>query len=252
MSNGHDLCFVFGGTQGIGLEVSRQLIASGKQVVIFARNAPKVMIGKDFFALDLSDPVACGSRIDEAVARYGAPRYVFNFVGRTESAFFLDHGKDDFEDQIRINYLSSVYLARNLVPHLLKRPPATLIFCSSLLGLFGHPGFSAYAASKHALTAFAECLRLEYGDQGLSVSVFCPPSTNTPGWADENKRKPLEILEAELRGGLLPPEKVASSLLNQLKSQDFAILPDTRSRFIVKARKFLPHRIWSRFTKLKR
>lgn len=251
MSHSGELVFIFGGTLGIGAAVARQLRVRGAKVVVFARNPPEGATDPSFYRLDLTDPVACHAVIREAVARHGVPRYVLNFVGRTESAFFLDYKEQDFEAQMRVNYLASVWLARAIVPHLLTRPSTRLIFCSSLLGLFGHAGFAAYAASKHALTAFAECLRLEYGDRGLSVSVLCPPSTDTPGWHDENLRKPPVILKAELRGGLNSADAAAAALIRRLDRSDLVILTDLRSRVIAGGKRLLPNRLWSRLVKLK-
>ena len=57
---------------------------------------------------------------------------------------------------------------------------------SGLIGIFG---YTDYSASKFALIGFSEALRSELGPYGITVSVLCPPDTDTPGLQEENKTK---------------------------------------------------------------
>lgn len=66
---------------------------------------------------------------------------------------------------------------------------------SSVAGQCGIFGYSAYSASKFALTGFAQCLQMEVKRYGVAVSLVFPPDTDTPMFHEENKIKPPETAE---------------------------------------------------------
>lgn len=247
------LTFVFGGTRGIGAALVKQLLERSHEVVVFARSYDALLPADAFFyALDLTDSVSCRSVVEAAIAQHGVPIYAIDCVGGAKSQYFSEHSLDDFEEQIWLNYLSAVNISKIILPHMAEHREGRLIFVGSMLSLFSHAGFSAYAPAKRALCAFAECLRLEYSRRGVSISLYCPPSTDTPGFAEENRLKPTEILSAELRGGLLSDAQVAWSLIKRLDTDRFIILPNLRCRLIVAAARYLPFWIWHRMIAIRR
>ena len=78
-----------------------------------------------------------------------------------------------------VNYLGCVELSRQLVPHLVSRGSGQVLVVSSVQGLLPVAGRAAYSASKHALQAWADCLRAELSESGVQVSVVSPGYVNT-------------------------------------------------------------------------
>jgi short-subunit dehydrogenase len=66
---------------------------------------------------------------------------------------------------------------------------------SSVAGQVGVFGYTAYSASKFALTGFAQCLQMELKRDNVYVSLLFPPDTDTPMFVEENKIKPAETKE---------------------------------------------------------
>jgi 3-dehydrosphinganine reductase len=116
-----------------------------------------------------------------------------------------------------------------------------------VLGLFGMFGYSAYAASKHAVVGLASSLRSEYARTPMRITVLCPPSIDTPGFATENKIKPADVLKAELKGGVLKPEAVAAALVRALPKGPALVLPGNEARLPYLINRFAP-RLLERLT----
>lgn len=96
-------------------------------------------------------------------------------------------------------------------------PLAKVCLISSQAGQIGIFGFSSYSATKFALRGIYEVLRMEGVKVNVEPSIAFPPNTDTPGFANENKRKPKETKMIEDVGGLLKPEQVANTILQHIE-----------------------------------
>ncbi len=103
------------------------------------------------------------------------------------------------------------------IPQLLKNETGgAIVNVSSLAGLLGFPGHSAYAASKHGVIGLTKSAALEYAQKGIRINAVCPAFTRTP-MVDE-----LEEARPDLKGKLsraIPlnrlgtPEEIAAAIL---------------------------------------
>ena len=114
-----------------------------------------------------------------------------------------------------VNYLGHVNVIRTFGPEFVARRGGTICLVSSLAALMPIYGYAAYAASKAALAAFAEALRQEMKLHGVNVVVHYPPTTDTPGLAEENLTKPPAVWAIESQSGwnrIHSAERVAASI----------------------------------------
>ena len=86
---------------------------------------------------------------------------------------------EDWSSQLRVNLVAPAALTRVALPAL-RAARGTVVFVNSGAGLSAHPGWSAYAASKHGLRALADSLRGEEAAHGVRVSSVYPGRTATP------------------------------------------------------------------------
>jgi 3-dehydrosphinganine reductase len=93
---------------------------------------------------------------------------------------------------------------------------------AAFLGIYG---YSAYAPSKFAIRGLAEILRLEMAVHGISVTVACPPDTDTPQLESENRSKPALTREITAGGGLWPADKVAMAIVTAARKGRFMVGP---------------------------
>lgn len=113
-----------------------------------------------------------------------------------------------------INYMGTFHAVRSVLPSMKFRKKGKIACTSSVGGLLGVYGYTAYGASKFALRGFAEALQMEVKPFNISVTLCFPPDTDTPCFEEENKVKPLETKLISGAAGVLKPEDVASSILS--------------------------------------
>ena len=180
---------ITGASDGIGAEMARQLAAKrGKTaaLVLAARSEDKLKaVAAECEALgaqtlvvpmDVSREADCRSLIDRAVSRFRRIDALINNAGVSAQALFADVKPADlhwYEDLMKVNLWGSVWCTHAALVHL-KASRGRIVAVSSLAGLVGVPGRTAYSATKFAMTGFFEALRAELKSSGVSVTTAYP------------------------------------------------------------------------------
>jgi short-subunit dehydrogenase len=189
MQNDMQTIVITGASDGIGAELARQLAQTHRSavaLVLAARNAEGLeKVAAQCSALgahslvvptDVSVESQCRALVDAAVSRFGRIDALINNAGISAQALFADVKAEDlgwYEQLMRINLWGSVWCTHAALPHL-KASKGHIVAVSSLAGLIGVPGRTAYSASKFAMTGFFEALRAELKGAGVSVSTAYP------------------------------------------------------------------------------
>jgi short-subunit dehydrogenase len=185
---------ITGASDGIGAEMARQLAQShGASValVLAARNQTLLdevaarceSLGAQTLALrtDVSVEADCRALVAQAVARFGRIDALINNAGMSAQALFSDVRAEDlawYEQLMRVNLWGSVWTTHAALPHI-KESRGHIVAVSSLAGLVGVPGRTAYSATKFAMTGFFEALRAEMKAAGVSVTTAYPGVVST-------------------------------------------------------------------------
>jgi short-subunit dehydrogenase len=180
---------ITGASDGIGAEIARQLARSnggGAGLVLAARNADKLeavaaecrALGSETLVVptNVSEEPECRALIEQAVARFGRLDALINNAGVSAHALFSDVKPQDlhwYEKLMRVNLWGAVWCTHAALPYL-KESRGNIVAVSSLAGLVGVPGRSAYSATKFAMTGFFEALRAELKSAGVSVTTAFP------------------------------------------------------------------------------
>jgi short-subunit dehydrogenase len=180
---------ITGASDGIGAEMARQLARQrGAQgaLVLAARNAEMLhkveaqcnALGAQTLVVptDVSVEPQCRALVAQTVAQFGRVDALINNAGISAQALFSDVKAEDlgwYEDLMRINLWGSVWCTHASLPHL-KASGGNIVAVSSLAGLVGVPGRTAYSASKFAMSGFFEALRAEMRGTGVSVTTAYP------------------------------------------------------------------------------
>lgn len=195
---------ITGGSSGIGLEVARIYLSKGHRVSLMARRADILQSAQEqLLASGLVKPdtiflvsvdVCNESEVVEAVraaeAQNGPCDVLVTSAGRVDPEFFDAQSSDVFDAQLTVNVFGTVYAVRAVLAGMKQRRSGRIMLVSSGAALIGIPAYSAYCASKSALTGFAEALRLEARGYGVSVSICYPPDTLTPQYEREIGLRP--------------------------------------------------------------
>src|SRR4051812_13183526 len=180
---------ITGGSDGIGAEMARQIAAQqGAQaaLVLAGRSQEKLDAvaaqcrerGAQTLcvAMDVGHEAQCRALVASAVERFGRLDSLVNNAGISAQALFEDVTAQDlhwYQDLMRVNLWGAVWCTHEALPHL-KAARGRIVAVSSLAGLVGVPGRTAYSATKFAMGGFFEALRVELKSAGGSVTVAYP------------------------------------------------------------------------------
>lgn len=184
---------VTGGSRGLGLAVACEAARQGAQVAISARdpqqlaqaaqqvaqvtlrppaaaNLTSACWSQPADALDASQMQALVAALLEAAGRLDA---VIHCVGRSARAAAKDTPPEAFRTLWEVNFLTAVHCAAAVRPAL-AASGGSLVLIGSLASKMAGWHLGAYPASKFALAAYAQQLRLELASQGIHVLLACP------------------------------------------------------------------------------
>jgi len=219
---------VTGGSSGLGRAVAEGFADAGAKVAIVGLEADAVADAAEQIerggaqALGLPADITRQEDVDTLVEhtldRFGRLDVLVNSAGRSMRGKLLDTTPEQFRELLELNLIALVRCTRAAVPHLLKRR-GHVVNIGSLAAKIASRWVGAYPASKHAVAAYSQQLRLELGPAGLHVLLVCPG----PIARDNPRLYPLEGLEdipprarrpgAGVRTRLIPPEKLVSRIL---------------------------------------
>jgi short-subunit dehydrogenase len=178
---------ITGASDGIGAELARQLASTeGKtlQLVLAARSADKLAAVAQaceahgaqalIRPTDVAVEADCKGLIADTVARFGRIDTLVNNAGMSAHALLAEvDSLDWYQRLMQINLWGSAWCTQAALPHL-SAAQGRIVAVSSLAGLVGVPGRTAYCATKFAMTGFFEALRVEVAPQGVSVTIAYP------------------------------------------------------------------------------
>lgn len=232
---------ITGGSSGIGLELARQLQALGSQVTLLARDPAKLDAAKTtlleirptdvrLIPVDVSDPNALTCALQDIISGINLPDVLVNSAGFSHPGYVEELPLDVFRSSMETNFLGTVAVTKALLPGFLARGSGHIVNLSSLAGVIGTFGYSAYGASKFAIRGFSDVLRAEMKPRGIKVSVVFPPDTETPQLHWEAQYKPIETQILAGSDKPLPVSLVARTILEGVAKGRYVIVPGTMAK----------------------
>src|ERR1700686_470166 len=183
---------VTGGARGIGRALARRFASAGAEAVIVAdvdlagASAVAGEIQGTAMLCDVSHEADVKKLIDEVEAGHGRIDIFCSNAG-----IAVGGGPEAADDQWQriwdVNLMSHVFVARHVLPGMLKRGEGYLLGTVSAAGLLNHVFAAPYGVTKAAALSLFEWLSIAHGDQGLRVSCLCPQGVKTDMLAAERK-----------------------------------------------------------------
>jgi 3-dehydrosphinganine reductase len=247
------LTLITGGSSGIGLALAKEITARGGNVAILARHADaleqaaaeiatcKVNADQKVYTLpaDIVDYEALSVVLTKFKAEVGVPDIVINSAGVAHPGRFTALPLEIFHWMMDVNYFGTVNVLKLLLPEIQERHSGTVVNISSMAGFIGVYGYSAYGASKFAITGFSDVLRSELKPYGVQVSVVFPPDTDTPQLKYESQFKPFITKEVAGSASLMPADTVAKETLDAVAKGKYIILPGSEGKLMFVAQNLL-------------
>jgi short-subunit dehydrogenase len=184
------VAIVTGASSGIGRALACQLAASGWRVGLIARRVELIESAARSIAVSGGVGAAAAADVGNRSALHEAIAELENRLGPTDvmvaNAGFgaptdLDPlNIEDVEQTMRVNLMGVIYSIEAVLPGMIARKSGHLLAISSLGAFKGLPGESAYCASKAAVNAYMEGLRIALRRKGVVVTTVCPGFVETP------------------------------------------------------------------------
>jgi len=247
------LVLITGGSKGIGLATAREFVAEGADVFILARHKEQLVQAiRGFEELrvdaeqrfgwikaDVTLPTEIEKISKEFIKEIGIPDYLVNCAGVAHPGKFEELDLSIFYWMMDVNYYGTVITTKAFVPVMIQRGSGHIINVSSMGGVVGIYGYTAYSGSKFAVVGFTDALRSELKLHGIKVSLVFPPDTDTDQLAYEDQYKPFITREVGSNTNLMKPEIVAHTILNGIKKNHYVILSNFDSLFFYKLQNLL-------------
>lgn len=217
---------ITGCSSGIGLESARELKRQGFRVLAACRKTDDVarmeQEGFTGVLLDLDDAASVDRAADEVIALTGNRLYgLFNNAGYGVYGSLDAISREQLEQQFSSNFFGTHQLTLRLLPAMLPHGEGRIVMTSSVMGLISTPGRGAYAASKYALEAWSDALRMELRHTGIKVSLIEPGPIRTRFTDNVNQTqrdKPVENPGIAARF-TLGPEAVVAKVRHAFESK---------------------------------
>jgi short-subunit dehydrogenase len=241
------LAVVTGASSGIGFELAKLLLGHAFDVVMVAEDdrlqvAVRQLSAEPGTAIPVQVDLAASRGVDELhrqITGLGRPVEVLALnAGVGVGGEFVTTSLDADRNLIQLNVMSVVHLAKLILPSMVARGQGRVLITASIASLMPGPYYATYAASKSFLLSFAEAIRHELKEQGVTVTALMPGPTDTDFFrragmddtraASGHKDSPADVALDGFTAMMAGDDHVvAGSAKNKLQALGAKAMPDT-------------------------
>ena len=254
---------VTGAGGGIGGAIARKLASKGCHLALAdyqaeplaqtAAAARECGIEASEHVFDIAEASAITSFPQAVEARHGRVTVLVNCAGVAMGGTFEQVSLEEFEWLFQINFWSVVRMMKAFLPLLQKEAAAQIVNISSVFGLIGPPGQSAYSASKFALRGLSEALRHELETMGkhVGVTVVHPGGVRTNIAKNARVAAAIPKEEVDRMQGLwdkllrASPESVAETIVAGVERREKRILCGSDAGRVDAIQRLMPASYWN-------
>ncbi len=252
---------VTGGSSGLGLATAELAARRGAHVTLIARDEARLATARERVesacthasqrvitqVADVGEREELMAAIASAEAELGPVEMLFACAGYCTPGRFVELPLAAFEEHVRVNLLGVIHATRAVVPGMVERGHGHVALVSSMGGLVGVYGYSAYSAAKFGVTGFAEVLRCELKPHDIGVTLLVPPNIDTPGYAREIAVEPAETKAINGIARTRSPEEIARLFVRGVERGHFLVLPGLSNKLLYRLEGLWPELFFALF-----
>lgn len=223
MSLKGNVALVTGGSRGIGRAICVELARQGAAVAVnYAGNSDAAEetvrlcralgVETETFQADVADPAACDGLVAAVKERFGRLDILVNNAGITRDGLLMTAKEEDFSQTLDTNLKGAYFCTKAAAKVMLRQKYGRIVCLSSIVGLRGNPGQTAYAASKAGVIGLVKAAAKELAGRDITVNAVAPGFIET----DMTAVLPEKVRESML--GTIPkgrpgsPQEVARAV----------------------------------------
>ena len=234
--------FITGGASGIGLAMAKAFAEEGMNVMLAdVEQSALDQALKDLhqygnhvrgIACDVADPDHVERAAQATFAAFGKVHVLCNNAGVAAGGGIDQISVDNWRWVVDVNLMGVVYGLRSFLPHMRAHGEGGhIVNTASMAGMVNNMGFSPYAATKFAVVAMSEGLRMQLAPFSIGVSVLCPDFVRTR-IGESGRNRPERYGQARP----LDPDSPAAAMVAEIQRQiALGIDPASVAARIVKA-----------------
>ena len=244
--------WVTGASSGIGEALAKALAAENAHLILSGRNEAELeRVAADCIEggaasahvvrLDLAEHDLIPQIAQQVLKECGKIDILINNGGMSQRSLALETPLEVDKRLMNVNFFGTVALTKAVLPSMLTHQLGHIVVITSLTGKFGTRLRSAYAASKHALHGFFDCLRAELGDQPIGVTLVCPGfiRTNISINALTSDGSPQGTMDSATGKGMAP-EVLAQKLLKAVRRNKEEVYFGGKEILAIYLKRFFP------------
>jgi 3-oxoacyl-[acyl-carrier protein] reductase len=180
---------VTGASQGIGQSIALRLAEEGCSLVLGSRRqeaceetalaAREHGVEALAVALDVGELESVQSAVESALAQFESIDYLVNNAGVARDNLLLRLSPEAWEETLQTNLMGVYHCTKAVLRSMLRRRYGRIVSISSVVGLLGNPGQTAYAASKAGIHGFTKSLAREVASRNITVNAVAPGYIST-------------------------------------------------------------------------
>jgi NAD(P)-dependent dehydrogenase (short-subunit alcohol dehydrogenase family) len=236
---------VTGASNGIGEATVQALAGRGATVVLAARAEEKLrFLEREILAAggralavktDIVDEASVGAMVERTIEEFGSLDILVNNAGLGLSGRIAELRSDDLRYLFEVNLGGPLRCVQAALPHMPRG--GRIISVSSVVGKRAIPKVGGYCATKFALNALSDALRVEIADRGITVTSVYPGTTRTA--FQENSRRTKDEERGWRPRGVLP-ERVAEKIARAAEKGGRDVYVTVTDRLFVAGTALLP------------
>jgi dehydrogenase/reductase SDR family member 7B len=223
--------WITGASSGIGEALAYAFSEAGAKLILSSRRQDELeRVQKacshpgqvKILPLDLSDVPSLEAKTAEAIACFGVVDIMVHNGGISQRSLVIETDLAVQRQVMELDYFSYIAITKALLPHFAERKSGHFVVMSSVMGKIGTPMRSAYAAAKHALHGYFDCLRAEVSPMNIKVTILTPGyiQTNVTKNALTKDGRPLGVISQNIASGL-PPGAAAKQILKAIEKGEY-------------------------------
>ncbi len=192
---------VTGGATGIGLAVTRALVASGAKVIVLSageRETREAALAElngraVFHPYDVTDTALAPRTVEELIQAHGPVSIFISNAGNHVKKLIEDMTVEDFESVLDVHLVGAFALTKALIPHMKAQKKGSIVYMASMTSYIGQSAVCAYSTAKAGLLGMVHTLASECGADNVRVNAVAPGWIDTPMFRRATDTDPVRL-----------------------------------------------------------